>query len=213
MVKTFEAIALHGTGDPEPLAKGIAQALITTQTGLVIAIPALLCHTHLTKKVDGIIEGLRQRGAEVSTSLWRREDEMESQTTVRSRSRKNPEINIAPLVDMVFLLLIFFMVTTTFSRETGIRVERPVAKTAQALAQKNILIAVTREGAIHMHEQEVDLTTLRMKVEELVSERPERAVIILADKDSKTGMVIKVMDQCRLAGANDLAIASLRQRE
>ena len=125
--------------------------------------------------------------------------------------RKTPEISIAPLVDMVFLLLIFFLVSTTFSRETGVDVRKPKAQTAKVLSRESILVAVTREGTIHINNQRVDLETLHRIIKKTLKERPGSPVIIIADKFSLTGRAIEVLDECKLAGAEKISLASLKE--
>ena len=129
------------------------------------------------------------------------------------RARKKPELNIAPLVDMVFLLLIFFLVSTTFSRETGVNVSKPKAQTAQSLSRESILVAVTRDGTIHINNRKVDLETLHRIIKETLNERPGSSVIIIADKSSLTGRTIEVMDECKLAGAEKISLAALKEEK
>lgn len=124
---------------------------------------------------------------------------------------KRPEINIAPLVDMVFLLLIFFMVTTTFSKETGVDVSKPKARTSRTLTKENILIAVTKRGTIHIQNIQVNLKTLNAMVRRAIHEKPDSAVVIIADKDARVELVVDVMDECKLAGANKISLAALRE--
>jgi biopolymer transport protein ExbD len=118
------------------------------------------------------------------------------------------EINISPLIDLVFLLLIFFMVTTSFVRETGIEVDRPTASTAVAADSSNILVAVTDEAEVFFDGQRVDVRTVRSHIGRAISENPGAAVIVVADKNSRTGLVVQVMDQCRLAGAERVNLAA-----
>ena len=127
------------------------------------------------------------------------------------RGTKTADINIAPLIDLIFLLLIFFMVTTSFVRETGINVQRPVASTARPKEKGNILIGISADGRIFMDRKQIDIRTVRAHVERCLAENPEGAVIIVADKASQTGIVIRVMDQCRLAGAKNVSIAASRE--
>jgi biopolymer transport protein ExbD len=117
-------------------------------------------------------------------------------------------LNIAPLIDMVFILLIFFLVTTSFIKETGIEVNRPIAVTAGSKAGQTILVGVTKDGRIYMNRKEIDIRLLRTNIERELAENPDASVIIVADRESKTGFVIKVMDQCRLAGAKNVALAA-----
>ncbi|QBQ53619.1 ExbD/TolR family protein [Nitrosococcus wardiae] len=119
-------------------------------------------------------------------------------------------INLTPLIDMVFILLIFFIVTTSFVKETGVEVNRPSAQTAVREERGNILIAVRANNEIWMDERQIDIRTVRANVERMHAENPEGAVVIVADKDSKTGLVINVMDQVRLAGVTDVSIAATK---
>ena len=127
------------------------------------------------------------------------------------RGARTADINIAPLIDLVFLLLIFFMVTTSFVKETGIDVQRPIASTARLKEKGNILIGVSSDGRIFMDRKQIDIRTVRAHVERCLAENPEAAVVIVADKASQTGIVIRMMDQCRLAGAKNVSIAASRE--
>ncbi len=118
------------------------------------------------------------------------------------------EINISPLIDLVFLLLIFFMVTTSFVRETGIEVDRPTASTAVAADSSNILVAVTDDGEVFFDGQRVDVRTVRSHIGRAIAENPGAEVIVVADKNSRTGIVVQTMDQCRLAGAERVSLAA-----
>lgn len=124
------------------------------------------------------------------------------------RSQRTAEINISPLIDLVFLLLIFFMVTTSFVRETGVDVERPTASTAAASENSNILVAVTDDGEVYFDSQRVDVRTVRSHIARAIAENPGGEVIVVADKDSHTGVVVQVMDQCRLAGTERVSLAA-----
>ncbi|RJX35063.1 MAG: biopolymer transporter ExbD [Desulfarculus sp.] len=121
-----------------------------------------------------------------------------------------PELNMAPLIDMVFLLLIFFLVTTSFVREAGVEVARPQAASATAKTKGALVIALAVDGRIYIERRQVDLRSVRGLVERFLAEDPAGAVIIAADKNSLTGRTIEVLDQCRLAGAKDVAVAAQR---
>lgn len=123
---------------------------------------------------------------------------------------QEPEIDMAPLIDMVFILLIFFLVTTTFVRESGVEVQRPRAATAAAKRQGALMVAVDQKGRIFIDRRRVDLRSVRGLVERFLAEDPKGAVMIAADKRSHTGRMIQVLDQCRLAGARDVAVAARR---
>lgn len=128
---------------------------------------------------------------------------------VKRRKRSDAlEINMGPLIDLVFLLLIFFLVTTTFVKETGLEVHRPSAKTAERKEKSTILIGVSKEGTIYMENRIIDIRAVRANVEKLLAENPEAGVIVVADKQSQTGVAVNVIDQCRLAGAKGVSIAA-----
>jgi biopolymer transport protein ExbD len=126
---------------------------------------------------------------------------------------KGVEINMGPLIDMVFLLLIFFVVTTSFVKETGIDVSRSTASTAEVKEHGNIMIGVTETGDVYMEGKKVDVRSVRSLVERALAEDPESGVVVVADKNSETGDVVKVMDQCRLAGAKNVSLAAQREEE
>ncbi|MCU7858060.1 MAG: biopolymer transporter ExbD [Candidatus Thiodiazotropha sp. (ex Lucinoma borealis)] len=117
-------------------------------------------------------------------------------------------INLTPLIDMVFILLIFFMVTSSFVKETGVDVDRPSAATAVLKQQATILIGVTEQGEVWIDKRRVDVRAVRANVERLHAENPEGAVVILADQKAPTGVVIRVLDQSRLAGVESVSIAA-----
>jgi biopolymer transport protein ExbD len=125
-----------------------------------------------------------------------------------SQRAEEPELNMAPMIDMVFILLIFFLVTTTFVREAGVEVQRPQAATAATKAKGAMMIALAADGRIYIESRQVDLRSVRALVERFLAEDPEGAVIIAADKKALTGRTIAVLDQCRLAGAHEVAVAA-----
>jgi biopolymer transport protein ExbD len=128
----------------------------------------------------------------------------------RRQSGAIAEVNMTPLIDMVFILLIFFIVTTSFVKETGVDVSRPSAKTAVQKELANILISITPNGEVWMDKRQIDRRAVRANVERMHAENPEGSVIILADKEAKTGLLIEVMDQARLAGVANVSIAAER---
>lgn len=119
-----------------------------------------------------------------------------------------PEINMTPLIDMIFIILIFFIVTSSFVKEAGIDVNRPNAKTAVSQERANIMIAVTRDGEVWIDRTKVDPRVVRSHVARLHAEHPEGSVVVLADEESRTGLVVQVVDQARLAGVANVAVAT-----
>lgn len=128
----------------------------------------------------------------------------------RRQSGAIAEVNMTPLIDMVFILLIFFIVTTSFVKETGVDVSRPSAKTAVKKELANIMISITPNDEVWMDKRQIDRRAVRANVERMHAENPEGSVIILADKEAKTGLLIEVMDQARLAGVSNVSIAAQR---
>ena len=129
-------------------------------------------------------------------------------TASRRNRRGDTEINIAPLIDMVFILLIFFLVNTSFVKETGIEISRPTAATAVVQNKATILIAIDANNRVFMEHREIDFRAVRPNVERALAENPENTVIVVADKASNTGMAIQVMDGCRMAGAKNVSLAA-----
>lgn len=126
----------------------------------------------------------------------------------RSTPEEETEINITPMLDIVFIMLIFFIVTTSFIKETGIDVNRPEAQTAAKKERGNILIAISSNGQVWMRKKQVELEQVRYFVEDAVAENPESSVVIIADEEADTGMLIDVMDQVRLGGVSNISVAA-----
>jgi len=120
------------------------------------------------------------------------------------------EINITPMLDVVFIMLIFFIVTTSFVKETGVSVNRPSAKTAKKVSKGNILIAIKDTGKIWINKREVDIRAVRSVVEKMHAENPEGAAVIIADRGSRTGDLVVVMDQIKSAKVEKISIAATK---
>ncbi len=118
------------------------------------------------------------------------------------------QIDLTPMLDVVFIMLIFFIVTSTFVKESGVDVSRPNADTAVVTESNSIQIGITSTNQIFMDKRQVDKRAVRANVERGLAENPGAAVIIVADADSKTETLIEVMDQSRLAGAASVSVAA-----
>jgi biopolymer transport protein ExbD len=135
------------------------------------------------------------------------------------RSRRHTEeigetgIDLAPMLDFVMNLLIFFIITTSFVREAGLTVNRPVAATAEHKDTGNILIAIGANGDIWMDRRRVDLREVRPIIERLHVERPDDSVVVIADKAARAGVVGQVMDEVQLGGIKDVAIGAMNDAE
>ena len=118
------------------------------------------------------------------------------------------EINLTPMLDVVFIMLIFFIVTASFIKEAGIDVNRPDAPTAQKVEDANILIAINANDEIWIDRRNVDPRAVRPNIERLHAENPKGSVVIQADKKSTNEMLVVVMDAARQAGVYNVSIAA-----
>ena len=134
-------------------------------------------------------------------------------STLRGGGADKVDISMGPLIDMVFLLLIFFAVTTSFVKEAGIDVQRATASTAEVKQHGNVMVGVTPDGDVFYEGKRIDIRSVRAHIERALAEDPEAGVVIVADKRSETGAIVTVMDQCRLAGAKNVSIAAKRETD
>lgn len=126
----------------------------------------------------------------------------------RSSADQNSEIDMTPMLDIVFIMLIFFIVTASSVKESGIDVNRPSAQTAEKNEQGHIIVAIKPNGEVWIDKQAVDIRAVRATITRLHAENPLGSVIIAADREAKTHALIQVMDQIRLAGIANAAIAT-----
>ena len=123
-------------------------------------------------------------------------------------SEKSDDINISPLIDIVFILLIFFIVTTVFVEETGVEVQRPQAASAIDLEKNSILIAITEESKVVYGGQEIGVKGVRGVVKRLIQKDSDMPVIIQADRLASVDLYMKVHDEAALAGAQSINMAT-----
>ena len=127
-------------------------------------------------------------------------------------ARDDTELNMTPMLDIVFIMLIFFIVTTSFVKESGVTVSVPQAHTASSQENANIFIAITAQGEVWIDRRPVDPRSVRAIVARMHADNPEGAVIIQSDEAATNGMLVEVMDQVRLAGVEGIAIAANKGR-
>jgi len=127
-------------------------------------------------------------------------------------SNEEEEINVTPMLDVVFIMLIFFIVTASFTKETGIDINRPSASTVEVKEQGNILVAITSGGDIWIDKRLVDPRALQANIERLRAENPKGSVVIQADTDSRNGLLVAVMDAARAAGVDNISLAAEPKR-
>ena len=126
----------------------------------------------------------------------------------RSKGDEDDAIDITPMIDIVFIMLIFFVVTASFIKEAGVDVNRPDAKTAERKERASILIAIDETNQVWIDKRPVDVRAVRANIERLRAENPEGGVVIQADIESKNGVLVKVMDAAKLAGVENVSLAA-----
>jgi biopolymer transport protein ExbD len=128
--------------------------------------------------------------------------------SIASHHSDETGIDLAPMLDFVLNLLIFFIITAVFVKEVGITVSRPNAATAEKKEAGNILIAIRDGGEIWLDKRVVDVRAVRANIERLHAQRPDDSVVVVADKGAHTGILVQVLDQVRQGGVQNVSIAS-----
>ena len=124
------------------------------------------------------------------------------------RVEEDAEIDMTPMLDIVFIMLIFFIVTTVFVKEAGIEVNKPNGSLAVMPKNANIFIAITEDGNVWIDKHQVETDLVRSNLERLMAEQPSDVIIIQADKEAEHGLVVEVMDQIKAAGIDRISIAT-----
>lgn len=124
------------------------------------------------------------------------------------READDAQIDLTPMLDVVFIMLIFFIVTTSFVKETGVDINRPSAATAEKKSKGNILIAIKPNGDIWIDKRQIDVRAVRANIQRMKAKFPQSSIIIKSDSEARTGILVKVMDQIRLAGVKNISIAA-----
>ncbi|SKA67679.1 ExbD/TolR family protein [Desulfobaculum bizertense] len=137
---------------------------------------------------------------------------MSAYSPYRRQRHRSSEINMTPLIDMVFILLIFFIVTTSFVKESGVDVERPVANTAVRKENVSVMVGVDAEGIVWLDGRSMDIRSVRPWMEHFLAETPEGAVMVAADRHAESGVLIQVLDACREAGVKNVSVAARRPK-
>ncbi|MCB1877717.1 MAG: biopolymer transporter ExbD [Chromatiales bacterium] len=118
------------------------------------------------------------------------------------------DLDITPMLDVVFIILIFFVVSTSFVKESGVDFNRPSAATAERKERGHIMVGIDARNQVWIDRKVVDIRAVRANIQRLRAENPESAVVIQADTNAKTGLLVQVIDQTRLAGVRDVSIAA-----
>jgi len=129
-----------------------------------------------------------------------------------AKKSQGVELNMSPLIDMVFILLIFFLVSTSFVKEAGgPEIKRPIAATAEAKDKTNMTVSVTSDGVIYIEGKIIDIRSVRTQMERFYHENPQGNVVITADADSKFAVPIEVLDRIREAGITNVSVAATKE--
>ncbi|WP_394144051.1 ExbD/TolR family protein [Vibrio atypicus] len=126
----------------------------------------------------------------------------------RSYKQEEAQVDLTPMLDIVFIMLIFFIVTNSFVKESGIDVERPKASNIVAQKEAGIFVAITSSNDIYIDKQMVDEARVQARLESLLNESPSRSLVIQADERAFNGVVVKVMDAAKSAGVEHIALAA-----
>lgn len=125
-----------------------------------------------------------------------------------SEGEDDAAIDISPLIDCIFILLIFFIVTTTFVEETGIEVDKPQAASASDLEKQSVMIAVTAEGQIVYGGKEIGMSGVQSTVRRFVEKDEATPVIVQVDEKAPSGLFVRVIDEAKLGGAAKVSVAT-----
>ena len=117
-------------------------------------------------------------------------------------------VDITPMIDIVFIMLIFFIVTASFVKESGVEIERPEAKTATLKQRASILVGIDERGQVWVDKHRVDIRLVRANIERLRAENAEGEIVIQADENSTNEVLVKVMDAIRAAGVDNVSISA-----
>jgi len=127
---------------------------------------------------------------------------------LRRRTNTSADIDISPLIDMVFILLIFFMVSTTFVKDMNLELERPGASSASRASSKALRVYIDRAGVVYVNELPVKMWMIQTRVRDLLKSGGNGQVLVITDTQVPANRLIEVVDQCRLAGAEHVGVAT-----
>ena len=129
----------------------------------------------------------------------------------KRRARRPAEINLINMIDMLFFLIVFFVLTSSFTSEIGVDINKPKAESSKTLSRQPLLVGVTREGNIHVNESPVSPAALEGVLRHYMALDPERAVVIVADRETQMASTVAVLDACNLAGVKKVSVSTLRE--
>lgn len=129
----------------------------------------------------------------------------------RPKKQEVDNIDVSPLIDMVFILLIFFMVTTTFVKDMKLDLDRPSASSATSADSKVVRVYIDNTGAVYIDNQPVQLWAIQSKLRDLLRTTTEKSVLVISDETIPVETLIDVVDECRMSGAKDVAVSTSKE--
>ncbi len=129
----------------------------------------------------------------------------------RARQEEEQRVDISPLIDMVFILLIFFMVSTTFVRDMNLDLERPAASSAEVASTKAIRLYIDSNGDTYLDGQPIRLWVIQSRLREMMQSSGSEQILVVTDEDVPSGRLVEVVDQARRAGAGDVGVATVAE--
>jgi biopolymer transport protein ExbD len=129
---------------------------------------------------------------------------------LKRKPRRIAEINLINMIDMLFFLIVFFVLTSSFTSETGLDINKPKAQSSKNLPKQPLIVGVTRDGSIHVNESPVSPRALEGVLRHYMALDPDRSVVIVADRDAQIARAVDVMDACNLAGVKKYSISTLK---
>ena len=129
----------------------------------------------------------------------------------RPKKQEVQNIDVSPLIDMVFILLIFFMVTTTFVKDMQLELDRPSASSASKASSKVIRVYIDNVGDVFIDNQPVKVWAIQSKLRDMLRTSTEKSVLVVSDSTIPVEKLIDVVDECRMSGAKDVAVATLKE--
>ena len=130
--------------------------------------------------------------------------------TGAGRQKQHATVEMAPLIDMVFILLIFYIVSTSFTQDAGVTVNRPGSRWAQSITARHLPVAITKAGTVHVAGRAIGPDEISA-IEKALRDQSLRNVVIQADRDVPTFLLLRVMDTCKAAGADTVSVAAIQQ--
>jgi len=126
----------------------------------------------------------------------------------RDKESSDGAVDLTPMIDMTFILLIFFMVSTTFVKDMKIDINRPGASTQQIASTKAVRVYIDKQGEVYLNGEPVRMWTLQGRVRDMLKSATGKSVLVVTDEQVPSGRLVEVVDQARLAGAEDVGVAT-----